>query len=163
MSVEMSTTSIPESSRHDSAGPEVRAAHVEDAHALARLADELGYPTSAAQIRARLERLRPRPEHWIGVAIDRAGAVLGWIHVARAIALETGEFAEILGLVVSNACRRTGVGRELVSAAERWCRQAGLARITVRSNVLRSESHLFYPSLGYSRSKSQHVYVKSLF
>ncbi len=124
----MSATSVPP---HGSAGPEVRAARAEDGDALARLADELGYPSSAAQIRARLELLRSRPDHWIGVAIDRAGAVLGWIHVGRAITLETGELAEILGLVVSSACRRAGVGRELVSAAERWCRQAGLARITV--------------------------------
>jgi hypothetical protein len=34
--------------------------------------------------------------------------------------------------------------------------------IVVRSNVLRPESHGFYESLGYIRTKSQHVYSKCL-
>ena len=144
------------------AGLEVRTPRAEDAVTLARLASELGYPSSAEQIRARLEQLSSRADHWVGVATDHAGAMLGWIHVGRSITLETGEFAEIFGLVVASEARRGGVGRRLVRAAEEWTRSVGFERITVRSNVLRSESHLFYPSQGYSRLKSQHVYVKSL-
>jgi GNAT superfamily N-acetyltransferase len=144
------------------AGSEVRTPRAEDAAALACLASELGYPSTAEQMRVRLERLSSRVDHWVGVSTDRAGAMLGWIHVGRSITLETGEFAEIFGLVVASVARRAGVGRRLVQAAEEWTRSTGLERITVRSNVLRSESHLFYPSLGYTRLKSQHVYVKSL-
>ena len=144
------------------AGFEVRTARAEDAVALARLATELGYPSHAEQIRVRLEALSSRADHWVGVATDQAGEVLGWIHVGRSVTLESGEFAEILGLVVASGARRAGVGRRLARAAEEWTRSAGFGRITVRSNVLRPESHLFYPSLGYARVKSQHVYVKSL-
>jgi GNAT superfamily N-acetyltransferase len=133
-----------------------------DAAAIARLAGELGFPAGAEQMRARLEVLASLCEHWIGVAARPEGAPLGWIHVARCWTLQTGEFALILGLVVAAEARRAGVGRALVAAAERWSRESGLERITVRSNVLRSESHQFYPSLGYARQKSQHVYVKTL-
>jgi GNAT superfamily N-acetyltransferase len=143
-------------------GFEVRTPRAEDAVALARLGSELGYPNSADQMSVRLEQLSARVDHWVGVATDRAGGALGWIHVGRSVTLETGEYAEIFGLVVASVARRGGLGRRLVRAAEEWARSAGFERITVRSNVLRSESHLFYPSLGFTRSKSQHVYVKSL-
>jgi hypothetical protein len=34
--------------------------------------------------------------------------------------------------------------------------------MTVRSNVVRAESHPFYERLGYVRSKTQHAYRKHL-
>jgi GNAT superfamily N-acetyltransferase len=119
---------------------------------------------------ARLGELLARPDQRIAVAARMPGpdqrtdgAMLGgWMHVARHIALESGEFAEILGLIVDPAARRAGVGRALVAEAERWARLHRLACLTVRSNVLRGEPHTFYPALGFSRSKSQHVYAKSL-
>jgi hypothetical protein len=36
----------------------------------------------------------------------------------------------------------------------------GLAVVTVRSNVVRVESHPFYERLGHVRGKTQHVYTK---
>ncbi len=84
------------------------------------------------------------------------------MHVARHRTLESGQFAELLGLVVDTAGRRGGVGRALVAEAERWAGTQCLARLTVRSNVARAESHLFYPALGFTHRKSQHVYSKAL-
>ena len=34
--------------------------------------------------------------------------------------------------------------------------------MVVRSNIKRTEAHLFYPSIGYTLGKTQHVYVKDL-
>lgn len=142
----------------------------QDAAEIARLAQLLGYPSGAQAMQDRLDELLTRPDQWIAVAAptpapDRGveGARLGgWVHVARHITLESGEFAEILGLIVDPAARRAGVGRALVAEAERWACVHQLGRLTVRSNVLRGESHTFYPALGFPRSKSQHVYSKSL-
>jgi GNAT superfamily N-acetyltransferase len=141
-----------------------------DAAEIARLAGLLGYPSGAQAMHERLGELLARPDQHIAVvallsAPDRRadGARLGgWVHVARHITLESGEFAEILGLIVDPATRRAGVGRALVAETERWARVHQLARLIVRSNVLRGESHSFYPALGLPRSKSQHVYAKSL-
>jgi GNAT superfamily N-acetyltransferase len=142
----------------------------EDAAEIARLAGLLGYPSEGRAMRERLEELLARADQRIAVAaplpareLRAGGATLGgWVHVARHITLESGEFAEILGLIVDPAARRAGVGRALVAEAERWARMQLLGRLVVRSNVVRDESHTFYPALGLPRSKSQHVYAKSL-
>ncbi len=87
---------------------------------------------------------------------------MGWVHVEHRSSLEVGERAELMGLVVDATGRRTGLGRLLVGEAERWARARGLRQVVVRSNVAREPSHPFYDAIGYSRSKTQHVYVKTL-
>jgi GNAT superfamily N-acetyltransferase len=99
---------------------------------------------------------------WVALAQERGGPALGWIHIARRSTLEDGEAAEILGLVVRSTVHRRGVGRQLIAAAEQWCREQSLSTVRVRSNVRREGAHEFYPALGYQRTKSQHVYTKLL-
>jgi len=165
--------------RTDSAAPSasfiIRGARCEDAAEIARLAGVLGYPNEADAMHARLQRLEGHADHWVAVAVasreeplrapiaPRAPIALGgWVHVARCTTLQTGDYAEILGLVVDRGARRGGVGRQLVAAAERWGRERALSRMMVRSNAARSESHAFYAALGYARPKTQHVYLKTL-
>lgn len=140
----------------------VRPARPDDAAEIAGLSHALGYPVSAEQIRARLAALHGRHEHWVVVAETPGAPLLGWIHAAHRITLETGPAAEILGLVVGAAARRRGVGKMLVESAERWGRDSGLPTIVVRSNVVRPEAHEFYPAIGYVRAKTSHIYTKSL-
>jgi len=142
----------------------IRAARAADAAELARLATLLGYPSDAGAMLERLRQLQGSADHRIAVAAPAAGspgALGGWMHVARRATLESGEFAEILGLVVDTAARRGGVGRALVADAERWMRVQRLPRLTVRSNATRAESHDFYPALGFARVKTQQVYSKA--
>jgi ribosomal protein S18 acetylase RimI-like enzyme len=156
-----------------SAAPEgwqIRSARQQDAAEIARLAGLLGYPSGARAVQGRLGELLARPDHRIvvaaPVAVSEGGApgakVGGWMHAARHLTLESAEFAEILGLIVDPAARRTGLGRTLVAEAERWARAHRFARLTVRSNVVRAESHAFYPALGFTLRKSQHIYAKAL-
>jgi GNAT superfamily N-acetyltransferase len=132
-----------------------------DEIALARLAGELGYPSSAHQIRARLELLLRNAAHFVAVA-EASGALLGWVHAEHRVNLESGERAELVGLVVSASARRSGVGSALVAAAEAWAAARGLASIVVRSNVVRPESHAFYRRIGYEPTKAQQVYARTL-
>lgn len=148
---------------------QIRGAHGDDAAEVARLASLLGYPSDARAMHVRLGELLADPNHRVAVAVplhapDRsAEATLGgWVHLARHIALESGAFAEILGLIVDPAARRAGVGRILIAEAERWAQAQRLQRLAVRSNVARGEAHIFYPALGFARAKSQHVYAKTL-
>ena len=76
--------------------------------------------------------------------------------------LESGERAEIVGLIVTSSARRSGTGLALVKAAEKWAVEQGMPSISVRSNVARVESHPFYERLGYVRTKTQHAYAKQL-
>ncbi|WP_421841873.1 GNAT family N-acetyltransferase [Marinobacter algicola] len=122
---------------------------------------EWGYSANESQTCAWLEALLASPNHQILVAISNA-AVVGWAVAERRISIGELFTSEITGLVVGTNSRRAGVGRLLVQAIEDWSRTKGLSRVVVRSNVSRSESHGFYPSIGYERTKTTHVYVKDL-
>ncbi|MFC4761638.1 GNAT family N-acetyltransferase [Dyella koreensis] len=139
----------------------LRGARLDDASEIARLSGELGYPASAAEIVTRLTALLDDPVHRISV-VEAAGTLLGWIAVECRMTLESGERAEIVGLVVSEQARRQGVGRTLVDDAEAWAHALGFATLVVRSNVLRDASHEFYRRQGYMLRKTQHVYAKTL-
>ena len=139
----------------------IRPPNPNDAPRLAELSTQLGYPASAGDIAGRLSKLLPRPDHFLRVAESPAGEAIGWIHAEERQILESGPWCEIMGLVVDAAQRGHGAGRALVSEVEAWARDRGLRTVKVRSNVAREESHPFYQRLGYARSKTQHVYLKS--
>jgi GNAT superfamily N-acetyltransferase len=139
----------------------VRRAKTADAAHVAELSGILGYPVDRETIKSRLEQLRGREDHVVFIA-DMNGEVVGWIHGAEHELLVAGRMAEILGLVVAEGRRAGGVGRRLVEAVEQWARGRGLKDVSVRSNVVRPESHSFYERIGYPRLKTQHVYRKRL-
>jgi len=138
----------------------IRKATVDDASAIAQLSGQLGYPVEANVMRDRLERFLPEPKHVVFVA--ESSELLGWIHGAEHELLEVARHCEIWGLVVADGQRGKGIGRRLVGAVEQWARDRGLSEISVRSNVIRPESHPFYERLGYVRYKTQHAYRKRL-
>jgi GNAT superfamily N-acetyltransferase len=141
--------------------PKIRAASLEDAPQLAALSTQLGYPASADEVAGRLSRLLSKAEHMVRVAESPGGDVIGWIHAEERHILESPVWCEIMGLVVDAAHRDRGAGRALVEEVEAWARERGLRTVKVRSNITREESHPFYLRLGYARSKTQHVYLKS--
>lgn len=140
----------------------IRRATLGDAPRLAELSGVLGYPAAAEELAERLARLLGRPEETILVAAGPDGRGVGWLHGAEQELLESGRRCEILGLVVDADCRGQGIGRRLVLAVEAWAAERGLELMTVRSNVVRTESHPFYERLGYVRTKTQHAYRKPL-
>jgi GNAT superfamily N-acetyltransferase len=139
-----------------------RPATLEDVPALTGLCAELGYPVDPAALGSRLAELLRRPDQLVLVACRADGGVIGWIHGAEQTLIEADRRCEILGLVVSDAHRRQGVGQRLVAEVERWANDRGLCQMSVRSNVVRTESHPFYVRLGYTRAKTQHAYRKRL-
>lgn len=139
----------------------LRSADTGDAAEIARLTTQLGYPADARAISERIERLSARDEHFVRVATDGT-ALLGWIAAEHRLLLEYGDKVEIVGLVVDAAARRSGVGKALVDAVEAWALARGQHDLVVRSNIVRDESHPFYLRLGFARSKTQHVYSRTL-
>jgi predicted N-acetyltransferase YhbS len=138
-----------------------RAMHA-DASAIARLSSTLGYDAEPAVIAKRLRAILESDSDLLIVAADSRGRIVGWLQAHAAHVVESGFRVEITGLIVSPAQRRRGVGRALVDEAERWAKGLSAEAVVVRSNVQRAESHAFYPALGYTVTKSQHVYRKSL-
>lgn len=136
---------------------EVRILHEDDLPAVAALSAELGYPVTSAELQARCALLRRSTTDALLVAA-KEHAVIGWAHVQERTLLESGTFAELVGLVVSATSRRTGAGRALVAASAAWAKARGLGRLRVRSNAARVESHHFYAALGFTRTKTSQVY-----
>lgn len=141
---------------------DIRCAQLSDANEVARLSLELGYPTSIQATHASLEALLNSARYLVVVAPAPNGSLLGWLVAERRLSLESGEWIEITGLVVSICARRQGVGKALVASAEGWAIGQGFRQIRVRSNVSRGDSHLFYQRVGFLPKKTQHLYEKPL-
>ena len=139
----------------------IRLPTVDDALVIAQLSGELGYPTNAEVMAKRLSGLLLRDDHHLRVAeID--GHIAGWIQTHVSASLESGCRAEIVGLVVAARFRRNGVGRALLNDAIKWSTVRGVDALVVRSNVVREESHQFYPSMGFTSTKTQVAYQRQL-
>jgi GNAT superfamily N-acetyltransferase len=139
----------------------IREATVSDAAIVAELNSTLGYSFSLEVMTDRLTRVLARDGHVVFVA-ELSGTVVGWIEGGEQEVLAVGRMGEILGLVVADSARKQSAGRQLVEAVEKWARSRGLSGLTVRSNVIRPESHVFYERIGFTRFKTQHAYRKSL-
>jgi len=143
----------------------VHNARLDDVPALAGLCRQLGYPVEEPAFSERVDRLLARPlVHRVMVvpAPEDGRHLLGAIHAARREVLESDDFVEISGLIVDERVRGAGVGRALVSAAERWARDLGVHAVRVRSNAVRVEAHAFYERLGFQVLKQQVTFIKKL-
>jgi predicted N-acetyltransferase YhbS len=130
-----------------------------DAAAVTELAIELGYPNELENIQRRINTIAA--SDLLLVANDSAAKVVGFIQAHQICIIEAGFRVEILGLVVSSTVQRRGVGRQLIAEVENWAKSNGAETVVVRSNTKRTESHIFYPALGYKAIKTQAVYEKA--
>ena len=139
----------------------IRRAKKNDVPRLAELAGELGYPTTPAEMKARLAEVNSAAEHAVFVAVAD-GEVIGWVHVSVSHLLDVPQRAEINGLIVSEQLRSQGAGALLMHAAEAWSRKKKCVNMSVRSNVIRERAHNFYERQGYVHYKTQKAFRKPL-
>lgn len=133
-----------------------------DARAIAGLATQLGYPSSAHQTRRRLARILRDLNHAAFVAKNSKGEVVGWVHMFLYRLLENDAMAEVGGLVIDERFRGQGAGELLMQRVERWARAKGLKAVYLRSNIIRKRTHAFYLKLGYEIIKTQFAFKKHL-
>ena len=135
----------------------IRPGRAADAPELARLCTELGYPSTTAQVRARLGRLAGA-DHGLFVAEGADGRLRGVVDVHLRLVLEEDPFAELIALVVGEEGRGEGVGSALVAEAVRWARDRGVPKVWVRVSLWREATPRFYERLGFQLLKQQNVY-----
>jgi GNAT superfamily N-acetyltransferase len=140
----------------------IRIATESDVPALVPIIADWGYPSDEPAIAQRFARLNGSATDAVYVAEAADGAIAGWIHGSEHHSLASATFCEISGLAVARTHRKFGVGRALVESVRTWAAKRGLKKIQVHSNVIRQEAHPFYESLGFRRSKTQHVYTLSV-
>lgn len=133
-----------------------------DAALVADLTTQLGYPTSPAETTERISILLEHPDDHAALVAEGGARVIGWVHVAIYTSLESGRVATIGGLIVGEGHRSSGIGLELLTAAEAWARDNGAAKMVVRSRVTRDRAHRFYEREGYRLFKTSHVFEKRL-
>jgi len=127
----------------------IRTAEPADAAVIAELLDQLGYPTTAAEVPERLRRIRSEGRGEVFVSVV-AGEVGGLISVQVGPGLTRSEDAAYVStLVVAEEIRGKGVGRELLEVAEDYARKHGCPRIVVATANHRSGAHAFYERLGW--------------
>lgn len=126
----------------------LRPVTADDAAVVARLLTELGHPTHAADIPARLAAVQHEGGAAL-LAVDATDDPLGLLCLSKHAVLHSpGPVAYITALVTTRAARRRGVGRLLVSAAREWARRHGCVRLSVTSAERRADAHAFYPACG---------------
>jgi GNAT superfamily N-acetyltransferase len=145
----------------ETAPADIRPGRAADAPELARLCTELGYPSTAAQIRERLALLDDA-EHGLFVADDAGGGLRGLVDVHVRLVLEEDPFAELIALVVNEDGRGEGVGSALVAEAVRWAQARRLTKLWVRISLWREATPRFYEHLGFHPLKQQNVYELTL-
>ena len=122
---------------------------------------QLGYEMTGAEAARRVAAVLSTKGHSLIVA-ERAGRIVGLLHVFDRPAIENPREAVVQAIVVDQASRRAGVGRMLMRAAESWGRAHDCQSVVLSSNVVRAPAHAFYAALGYRISATSYVIRKPL-
>jgi ribosomal protein S18 acetylase RimI-like enzyme len=113
-------------------------------------------PEGSSIVQSYLARMLARCDKWDGKVFvaEEAGQVVGFVCVWARVPVEEpdedpSEYAFVSDLVVEEAHRRRGLGRELLSAAEKYARARGARRIRLDVMARNSDARGFYQSMGY--------------
>jgi ribosomal protein S18 acetylase RimI-like enzyme len=130
----------------------LRAAREADAEQVASLMTELGYPSTTASAKDRLDRALQSKTSCCLVA-ENADEVIGLMSAELITYFPTGTtICRVTSLVVATRHRRHGIGDMLMAAAAEFAREHECSGIEVTSAERRVEAHRFYERLGFSRT-----------
>lgn len=140
----------------------IRTIAQEDAEEVAKLSGQLGYETSAPEMRQRIEVMLPLSESHLALVACRGHEVVGWIEAEIVRHLQSPAHTLITGLVVKDGVRSLGVGRTLCHETEKWSRDHGIPVLRVTSRMTRERAHQFYVREGFVQTKTSAVFEKLL-
>jgi GNAT superfamily N-acetyltransferase len=127
----------------------IRIAAQRDARAIAPLLGQLGYPTDADTVSARLERLTEHPDVQILVA-ELDDEVVGLAAYQVMDLLERPDpQCRITALVVDDRFRRRGVAYALLHTIEETAVDHGCFRLEVTTHAGRDDAVAFYRAAGF--------------
>jgi len=139
----------------------IRRLTVDDAEAAAELCSQLGYPSSADDLRKRIDETSRRTDS-VAFAALLNGEIAGWIDASIERHLQSAACAVIGGLVVREDSRGAGIGKRLCLEIEEWARSKSIPVLRVRSQIIREDAHRFYLREGYRKVKTSVVFEKPL-
>lgn len=116
------------------------------------LMDQLGYPTTYAEMSERYRHLASDANFTTLVAEVR-GRAIGLIGLQTSYMYEkNGRHCRIMALIVHDQFRGSGIGTRLIQAAEQWASEQGVSSLSLNSanREDRQAAHRFYREMGYS-------------
>jgi len=133
---------------NDAAAINVREATADDAERFAALLTDEGYPAGSTDLAARIA-LFSSPESRV-LAAEAGGEVVGFVAFHVLPRFEVDErFGRIVALVVDPGVRERGIGRLLMTEAERVALTAGASFMEVTAGHHRPDARHLFESLGY--------------
>ena len=127
----------------------IRTADIDDAEAISKLMEQLGYPVSIDLIKQKIQQFTAGTVDHIYVA-ESEGIVVGSIscHITS-LFHQAGASGRITSLAVDKKYRAQGIGKALVNQAEAYFRSCDCRKFEVTSSDRREDAHRFYLSCGY--------------
>lgn len=138
----------------------IRPMTVEDIRPSQELLSQLGYPLDSKELRRRYDSV-VGADHILLVA-QEGERVIALCHVYARPALDKPPEAVVQALVVDQAYRGRGLGRDMMTTAETWASVRGFTSVALYSSAMRSEAHAFYETIGYRITATSHLFRKSL-
>ena len=137
----------------------IRPAETSDAEAIAALFTDEGYPAGPSDIVERMARFGS--EHSRVIVAEHEGALLGFIALHAIPRFEHEDrILRVLALVVDAGARERGVGRRLMTEAERIAGELGAAFVEVTAGHHRPDAFRLYESLGYDANVAAYLRKK---
>ena len=133
-----------------------------DAIAICGLVEQLGYELDTGQYLGRLLQVSENQNHTLWVMESPEAGVCAVAHFEKIVGLLHTPRLEIKALVVDKASRRKGLAKRFMLYAESFARTEDLMQVYLSCNITRSESHEFYETIGYQKTKTSHNFLKNL-
>ena len=134
----------------------IRPAELSDAAAIQEInATALGYDFGLIETRQKLSELLDRSDHFILVAENVAGKIVGYAHAASYDCLYFPPLLNLLALAVDKDFQGQGYGKVLMQAVREEGSTAGYAGIRINSGISRTAAHEFYRRLGCEEKANQ--------
>jgi len=129
----------------------IRQASRQDAAAVSRMMNDLGYSIEIAAVERKLSDSQDDAGNFVFVAVVN-GATVGVLSVhAMPLLHAEGLFATITSLFVAPDYRRQGIGSQLLAHAEAFALRLGCISINVASAHHRADAHAFYQAIGFTQ------------
>ena len=138
----------------------IRKIKITDYNHIYLLNQELGYSYVVEKVKERIVYITENTKDIILVA-ELCNEAIGYIHGSPYELLYSDSLINILGFVVKEKFRNTGVGNELINALEFWAKKNGYTGVRLSSGINRLNAHSFYQKHGYICRKEQKNFIKA--
>jgi len=138
-----------------------RNAEIDDSASIMELSFQLGYQSEISEVKQRLIGILKDNDNCVFVSLE-GEIIVGWVHGFYSRRIESDPCVEIGGLVVDIRYRKKGIGKLLVGEITKWSSTRQCAKVRVRCNTIRNETHIFYQKMGFEIIKEQKIFDKQL-